>query len=169
MDPIIEQHPKKIGDGFSKKLKARGWKLVFSILVAYILFICYGAFSPEVSMQDGGWEREEIAAKVFYEDNKSISQQKLADKASKLTPTRTKEIQQLEFSLSDNYDRNTIDGYAAIQEEIWKKHSEDTEKSLKLLKQKNRLRRQVAIVWNTFIDINGKGAGLIYGALYHRT
>lgn len=169
MDLIIKQQPKKKWNGFSKKLKAGGWKIVFSILVAYMVFICYGAFSPEVSMQDGGREREEIAAKVFYEKNKLISQQKLVDEASKLTPSRTKEIQQLESSLSDSYDSNTIDGYAAIQEAIWKKHSEDTEKSLKILKQKNRLKRQVAIVWNTFIDINGKGAGLIYGALYYRT
>ncbi|USI68937.1 hypothetical protein LMK04_04170 [Lactococcus petauri] len=159
MKKWIKQHP--------KKFKARGWKIVFSILVAYIVFISYGAFSPEVLMQDGGRVRQEIAAKVFYEKNKLISQQKLVDEASKLTPSRTKEIQQLESSLSDSYDRNTIDGYAAIQEAIWKKQSEDTEKSLKLLKQKNRLKRQVAIVWDTFIDINGKGAGLIYGALYH--
>lgn len=169
MDPIFEQQPKKIRDEGLKKYKARAWKIVFSILVAYIAFICYGAFSPEISMQVGGWERQEIAAKVFYDNNKSISQQKLIDEASKLTPSRTKEMQQLVSSLSDTYDRNTSAGYTAIQETIWKKQSEDTEKSLKLLKQKNRLKRQVVIVWNTFIDINGKGAGLIYCVLYHRT
>lgn len=168
MEPIIEQQPKKIRDEASKKYKACAWKIVFSILVAYIVLLCYGAFSPEISMQVVGWERQEIAAKVFYEKNKLISQQKLVDEASKLTPSRTKEIQQLESFLSDSYDSNTIDGYVAIQETIWKKQSEDTEKSLKLLKQKNRLKRQVAILWNTFRDINGKGAGLIYGALYRR-
>ncbi|USJ21121.1 hypothetical protein [Lactococcus formosensis] len=84
--PIMKQQPKKKWNGFSKKLKARGWKIVFNILIAYTVFICYGAFSPEVSKQDGDREREEIAAKVFYEKNKLISQQKLVDKASKLTP-----------------------------------------------------------------------------------
>ncbi|USI66491.1 MULTISPECIES: hypothetical protein [Lactococcus] len=91
MKKWIKQHP--------KKFKARGWKIVFSILVAYLAFICYGAFSPAVSMQDGGNERQEIAAKEIYENNKLISQQKLVDEASKLTPSRTKEIQQLESSL----------------------------------------------------------------------